>query len=311
MNLVIKNVTIELREGTEAEWTAKNPILRAGEPGFEIDTNRLKIGNGLNDWNNLDYLTGGSSQGPEGDSAYEVAVDNGFVGTESQWLASLVGPQGMSGPQGLQGIQGIQGLQGLQGLSGPEGPEGPEGPQGPPGSGGGGGGELYPLSALGFVSATIDPIVATTSSTAGPWVTRLWVPADTAFSKVGCYVSVPGLAGSTLNAFALYSDAGALIAQTPNDNDLWVAGGWTLRSFPSEIAAQSTGRFVRIAFAMNGSDPSIMYHQATSETVFNGNASGHRRSWLGPSRNAGFPSSINVATEGTTFPYIPLVVLAA
>jgi len=32
--------------------------------------------------------------GPQGDSAYEVAVENGFVGTEAEWLASLVGDDG-------------------------------------------------------------------------------------------------------------------------------------------------------------------------------------------------------------------------
>lgn len=39
------------------------------------------------------------SAGADGESAYDVAVDNGFVGTESQWLASLVGPEGPEGPQ--------------------------------------------------------------------------------------------------------------------------------------------------------------------------------------------------------------------
>ena len=33
----------------------------------------------------------------DGKSAYEVAVDNGFVGTEQEWLASLVGAQGANG----------------------------------------------------------------------------------------------------------------------------------------------------------------------------------------------------------------------
>ena len=32
--------------------------------------------------------------GEPGASAYDVAVDNGFVGTEAQWLASLVGADG-------------------------------------------------------------------------------------------------------------------------------------------------------------------------------------------------------------------------
>ncbi|MBP0456259.1 collagen-like protein [Streptomyces montanisoli] len=56
-----------------------------------------------------------------GDSAYEVAVAQGFVGTVEQWLASLVGPQG---EQGLTGEQGPQGVQGPQGDTGPQGPPG-------------------------------------------------------------------------------------------------------------------------------------------------------------------------------------------
>lgn len=39
-------------------------------------------------------------QGPQGLSAYEVALENGFVGTEEEWLASLVGPQGEPGDGG-------------------------------------------------------------------------------------------------------------------------------------------------------------------------------------------------------------------
>ena len=34
-----------------------NPILAAGEMGFEIDNNRLKIGNGITAWNSLPYVT--------------------------------------------------------------------------------------------------------------------------------------------------------------------------------------------------------------------------------------------------------------
>ncbi len=60
-------------------------------------------------------------QGDEGPSAYEVAVANGFVGTEAAWLASLVGPQG------------IQGIQGETGPTGATGPQGEVGPQGTPG----------------------------------------------------------------------------------------------------------------------------------------------------------------------------------
>lgn len=34
-------------------------------------------------------ITNRGEDGPQGKSAYQVAVDNGFVGTEAQWLASI------------------------------------------------------------------------------------------------------------------------------------------------------------------------------------------------------------------------------
>lgn len=77
--------------------------------------------------------------GSDGDSAYAVAVSNGFVGTESEWLSSLIGPQGPQGIQGEQGPigetgpQGPQGIQGIQGETGPQGPIGLTGPEGPQG----------------------------------------------------------------------------------------------------------------------------------------------------------------------------------
>lgn len=71
--------------------------------------------------------------GPKGDngaSAYEVALENGFKGTEKEWLESLVGAQGKDGAQGPKGEQGIQGPQGIPGEQGPKGETGPQGPQG-------------------------------------------------------------------------------------------------------------------------------------------------------------------------------------
>lgn len=40
--------------------------------------------------------SGGEQEGPQGDSAYEVAVSNGFEGTEQQWVDSLKGDKGES-----------------------------------------------------------------------------------------------------------------------------------------------------------------------------------------------------------------------
>ena len=57
-------------------------------------------------------------QGKEGLSAYEVAVKNGYIGTEEEWLINLKGEKGDQGQQGIQGEKGEQGEQGIQGIQG-------------------------------------------------------------------------------------------------------------------------------------------------------------------------------------------------
>jgi hypothetical protein len=44
---------MQQRRGTAAQWTAANPILAAGEIGFETDTGQFKIGDGVNTWSSL------------------------------------------------------------------------------------------------------------------------------------------------------------------------------------------------------------------------------------------------------------------
>lgn len=62
--------------------------------------------------------------GPAGASAYEIAVENGFVGTETEWLASLVGPQGEPGAPGADGQDGAPGAPGADGADGKDGAPG-------------------------------------------------------------------------------------------------------------------------------------------------------------------------------------------
>lgn len=127
---------------------------------------------GDTEWKFISDLSG--AQGIQGLSAYQVAVQHGFEGTEDEWLISLKGdkgetgpkgdkgdtgekgatgergPQGLQGEKGLQGIQGEkgepgiqgpvgpkgeQGEQGIQGIQGPQGEPGPQGPKGDTGSG--------------------------------------------------------------------------------------------------------------------------------------------------------------------------------
>ena len=76
----------------------------------------------------------------DGQSAYALAVQLGFTGSEADWIASLKGAtgaqgaQGPTGPQGATGATGPQGPQGPTGATGATGPRGPQGPQGPAGA---------------------------------------------------------------------------------------------------------------------------------------------------------------------------------
>jgi hypothetical protein len=48
---------IRVKRGTRARWLMANPVLEKGEPGHEIDTARLKIGNGISRWTELPYIS--------------------------------------------------------------------------------------------------------------------------------------------------------------------------------------------------------------------------------------------------------------
>lgn len=47
---------MQQRRGTAEQWTNADPILAAGEIGFETDTNQFKIGDGVNAWSELSYF---------------------------------------------------------------------------------------------------------------------------------------------------------------------------------------------------------------------------------------------------------------
>lgn len=58
-----RNTLVRLRRGTSLEWSSVNPLLASGEPGYEVDTNKLKIGNGISNWNSLGYIGAGGGGG--------------------------------------------------------------------------------------------------------------------------------------------------------------------------------------------------------------------------------------------------------
>lgn len=63
------------------------------------------------------YIIKDDKPGKDGLSAYEIAVQNAFIGTEQEWLDSLQGNQGIQGLRGFPGQDGIDGSDGQDGQS--------------------------------------------------------------------------------------------------------------------------------------------------------------------------------------------------
>lgn len=51
---------LKFRRGLKAEWHVRNPILADGEPGFETDTGKFKVGDGVKAWRSLEYFVPGA-----------------------------------------------------------------------------------------------------------------------------------------------------------------------------------------------------------------------------------------------------------
>ena len=68
--------------------------------------------------------------GENGKSAYEIAVQNGYDGTETDWLESLKGQKGDRGEKGEKGDAGAPGKDGVNGKDGTNGVDGKNGTDG-------------------------------------------------------------------------------------------------------------------------------------------------------------------------------------
>jgi hypothetical protein len=87
---------IKLRRDTAANWTQENPVLAEGEPGLELDTGKIKYGNGTTPWNSLDYSGAGAAS----------LTDEGNVvitaGSTEHWIATQRKEQGDTTPNALR-----------------------------------------------------------------------------------------------------------------------------------------------------------------------------------------------------------------
>lgn len=74
---------INQRRDYAANWTSANPVLQLGEVGWERDTRKAKLGDGVTPWNSLPYAVEGTSftingEGP--DSSNNFAIDKNDIG---------------------------------------------------------------------------------------------------------------------------------------------------------------------------------------------------------------------------------------
>ena len=75
-----RNARFELRRNSSSNWTNVNPKLLSGEPGVEIESGQMKIGDGVRNWNSLPYV-GISAMGPTGET--------GPTGGQGEFITTL------------------------------------------------------------------------------------------------------------------------------------------------------------------------------------------------------------------------------
>lgn len=107
----VTQFVIQLRRGTASEWVSDNPVLRAGEIGYAIDTHQFKIGDGAMPWTMLPYYVD------------HATIDQMIADAVIEGVPGPAGPTGPTGPTGATGPQGPKGDTGNTGATGPQGPK--------------------------------------------------------------------------------------------------------------------------------------------------------------------------------------------
>lgn len=113
---VVQSGYTECEMPSEPTPTVYEQILKK----FEGKQDKLVAGDGIK-------INGNVISAVDAKSAYVIALEHGFIGSEDEWLASLKGEQGEKGEQGIQGIQGEKGQNGKDGTNGTNGIDGEDG----------------------------------------------------------------------------------------------------------------------------------------------------------------------------------------
>ncbi len=134
------------QQATAAAGSASTAVTKAGEASTSAEAAKADADRAEKaSTNAANAATNAVRQAKEagtfdGQSAYALAVQLGYTGSESAWIASLKGAKGdkgdtgAQGPEGATGATGPQGPQGPTGATGARGATGATGPQGPAGA---------------------------------------------------------------------------------------------------------------------------------------------------------------------------------
>lgn len=104
---IVINTVFKLKRGLAEAWVRNNPLLQAGEPGYELDTNKLKFGDGKTLWNDLPYFSNNTFSEEEAENIINKALQ------EAKESGEFDGAQGPKGDKGEQGIPGTNGEDGV------------------------------------------------------------------------------------------------------------------------------------------------------------------------------------------------------
>lgn len=59
--MAVENKRMQQRNDTAANWSSVNPVLAAGEVGYDTTNKKFKMGDGTSNWNTLDYYEAGAA----------------------------------------------------------------------------------------------------------------------------------------------------------------------------------------------------------------------------------------------------------
>jgi hypothetical protein len=85
------SIRMQQRRGTATVWLANDPILAPGEIGIESDTNKFKVGDGINVWSSLDYFSAGLENVPVSSDMLLIQGSKYFVDTSLARSLTLPG----------------------------------------------------------------------------------------------------------------------------------------------------------------------------------------------------------------------------